>query len=347
MIASPGGLVLIVCALGGCRTKPYVNAHIESVNAEYRQLEDYVFELEDENARLQAELAIARSKASTDRPAGRGAAPGGGGLFRRTAPAGGDLPNRDAESGPAMEGPVIELPGETPPALSPGGPARLHRPNLEGGQLSDPAETPPQIELPQPDAATPVRPEEVRELLPSPTDPPGVPSSGGLGELPRQPAKPADRKVTHLHLDRALSGGANFDSQAGDDGLRIVVEPRNAAEECVAEAGTLSVVVLDPQQAGDAARLARWDFDESEVRQLLADSAGKALDLELPWPAAAPTTERIQIFVRYETSDGRRLQTDREIHLTPAGLAKGSWTPRAGAGEGVRSARHETQPEKQ
>jgi hypothetical protein len=37
----------LVVSLLGCRTQPYVNSHIESVNAEYRQLEDYVYALED------------------------------------------------------------------------------------------------------------------------------------------------------------------------------------------------------------------------------------------------------------------------------------------------------------
>src|SRR5438105_15539271 len=47
---------LAFLALAGCRTQPYVNAHIESVNAEYRQLEDYVYALEAENARLQQQV---------------------------------------------------------------------------------------------------------------------------------------------------------------------------------------------------------------------------------------------------------------------------------------------------
>ena len=331
-------LAILLCSLGGCRTKPYVNAHIESVNAEYRQLEDYVYELEDENARLQAELEMAHSQAAAGRKPGRGGAPAGGGLFRRTPAARGGSPSSDADVAPSLEGPVIELPGQTAPSPVPGGPARTQRPSLDAENLSDPAETPPNIEPPRPASPSPVAPEGLRELLPSPADPPGVPSASPPGTLP---LRPIDRKVTHLHLDRALSGGASFDSQPGDDGLRIVLEPRNAADECVAEAGNLSVVVLDPQQVGDSARLARWDFDPSEVRQLLADSSGKGLDLELPWPAAAPSAERVQIFVRYETSDGRRLQTDREIHLTPTGLAKGSWTPRSGSNSDIRNARHE------
>src|SRR5688500_13995758 len=39
--------------LAGCRTQPYVNAHIETVNAEFRELEDYTYHLEEEKARLE------------------------------------------------------------------------------------------------------------------------------------------------------------------------------------------------------------------------------------------------------------------------------------------------------
>ena len=52
-------LPLLLCA--GCKSQPYVNAHIESVNAEYRQLEDYVYALEAENARLTQEIEMSRT----------------------------------------------------------------------------------------------------------------------------------------------------------------------------------------------------------------------------------------------------------------------------------------------
>ena len=72
--------------------------------------------------------------------------------------------------------------------------------------------------------------------------------------------KPGDKKVTHLFLN-PLSGGADFDGQPGDDGLRVVIEPRNATDEFVPEAGALSVVLLDPERQGESARVARWDSD--------------------------------------------------------------------------------------
>ena len=139
-----------------------------------------------------------------------------------------------------------------------------------------------------------------------------------------------DKKVTHLFLNPALTGATDFDGQPGDDGLRVVLEPRNAADTFVSEAGSVSIVVLDPDRQGDAARVARWDFDGSAMRQLIADSSPtRGIKLEMPWPAAPPAVNRLKLFVRYETPDGRRLQADREIYITPPGQAISRWTPRS------------------
>jgi hypothetical protein len=139
-----------------------------------------------------------------------------------------------------------------------------------------------------------------------------------------------DTKITHLFVNPALTGGCDLDGQPGDDGLKIVLEPRNEADEYVPEAGSLSLVVLDPEREGDAARVARWDFDLDAARQVLAESGtGKGLALEMPWPAATPAVNRLKLYVRYETADGRKLQTQRDIFVTPPGQALSRWTPRS------------------
>ena len=140
---------------------------------------------------------------------------------------------------------------------------------------------------------------------------------------------PADTKVTHVFLNPLLTGGADFDRQPGDEGLSIVLEPRNAADQYVPQAGAVSVVVLDPAKEGEAARIARWDFTLTATQQKLQTaSAAKGIHLEMPWPASPPSAGKLQLFVRYETADGRRLQTDREIFITPPGQVAQRWTPR-------------------
>jgi hypothetical protein len=305
MITPARLFLLAILAFAGCRTQPYVNAHIESVNAEYRQLEDYVYALEEENARLHQELAGLRTVTPTTRPGA--SEPARGGLFRRP----GAAPSRLAPSDPHMEPPVIELPGESPSMPAPGSRSRLQRPE------TDPADTPPSIELPSRNGAA-------EETLPLPARP----------QTPTAPepisAKPEDKTITHLFVNPLQTGGFDLDSQPGDDGLRVIIEPRNAGGEFVPEAGAVSIVVLDPTREGDAARIARWDFDTSAARQMLAASSpGRGLKVEVPWPNATPVANRLKLFVRYETADGRKLQADREIFVTPPGEAIGRWTPRS------------------
>jgi hypothetical protein len=224
---------------------------------------------------------------------------------------------------PGVESPSIELPGN-PGSGSSSPRSTTQRPIDEGGPTA-PADTPPKIELPPLlDVPAPSKPAEPLPVPPGGRD--------ILHPVTPEMATPKllDKKVTHLFLNPALTGATDFDGQPGDDGLRVVLEPRNATEAVVPEAGSVSIVVLDPDRQGDAARVARWDFDQSAMRQLIVDSSsGRGIKLEMPWPAAAPAVNRLKLFVRYETLDGRRLQADREIYVSPPGQAISRWTPRS------------------
>jgi hypothetical protein len=308
-------LPLAALLLVGCRTQPYLNSHIESVNAEYRQLEDYVYALEEENGRLQQEIEALKSANETGRPSG-GAAPRGG-IFRRSpasnSPRRGSAP---ADSSPDLGSPQIEMPGS--PSTT------TQRPSLGPGESPSPADTPPSIDAPQLKIEVPAP--KADELLPVPPAARDV-----LHPTPSEPIspRPVNKKVTHLFLNPTQTGCADFDGQPGDDGLRIVLEPRNSDNDFVPEAGPLSIVLLDPEREGEAARIARWDFDQSNSRQLLASSGDKrGIQLEVPWPAAAPSASKLKLFVRYETDDGRKLVADRDIYLNAQAQATSRWTPR-------------------
>jgi hypothetical protein len=307
----PAIVALGLLALAGCRTAPYVNSHLETVNAEYRQLEDYVYCLEDENAKLTRELEACKEGRPGVTPPERGER---GGLFRRNLrgrPGSEDSPELSPPTidPGTMEPPAIEvpdIPSETPPRRS-----TLNRPAGEAGETPEKLDLdPPSVELPAPESSEPT---PARPAAPEP-----IPST-----------KPADTKITHLHLSPVMTGGADLDGRPGDDGLTVVIEPRNAGDEFVPEAGAVSVVVLDPSKAGEAARVARWNFAAAETREKLASSAAaRGIRLQMPWPATPPASQRLHLFVRYETADGRQLQTDREIFLTPQGQVSERWTPR-------------------
>ena len=117
-------------------------------------------------------------------------------------------------------------------------------------ELSPPSVTPgiledPRIEIPE---------------LPAPIDDDGAatPDWGSTERVNAGPAqlKPDDPWITHIHIDPLQTGGSDFDQQPGDDGLMVVIQPRNDNHEFVPLAGSISVVALDyaNRDAGDAAR---------------------------------------------------------------------------------------------
>ena len=61
--------------------------------------------------------------------------------------------------------------------------------------------------------------------------------------------------MTQITLNRKQTSGYNADEQPGDEGVSVLIEPRNASGALLRAAGKLSIVVLDPTLAGDAARV--------------------------------------------------------------------------------------------
>ena len=358
-----GRLVPLLSVLGfglvGCRAQPYVNAHLETLNAEYRQLEDYVYALEEENARLNAELQALR----TQRTAPDGDSRPSRGLFRSRS---GNPPSRGSPGSGAsgsdnpdgLEPPHIEIP-TTPAATPPSSeeaPPRL--PNLPTGSLqgsarvgshdlstsSDsgremairvehrdqepPVDTPPHTVVFPPALAAPA---DHRQRAASSPAPAQERSSAVADSILAVARAPAARPPARLTLDPQHCRGADWNGQPGDDGLQLVVHALTREGEEAVLAGKLAIVVLDPSRQGEAARLARWDFDAAATAQLVAASPPSihGVKLELPWPGDPPASNRLAVFVRLETDDGRRLETHRDVFIIPPGQVTSGWTPRA------------------
>lgn len=311
-----GLMAIVLAGLSGCSGGPALNAHIETLNNEFRQLEDQYYALEGENQQLS--LEVKRLERQIEKLGGD--PDNTGGLLPRS-------PNRQRNTPrPSidLEPPTIEFPGPDAPSSSPPSsiePAREPaRPSL-APPVIQPGPRPsnlrkPETELPGPEV----------ELAPEPDV---LPTPPKLPETPSAP-EPIDPRVTHVHLNPTLTGGNDFDQQPGDDGLSILLEPRNQNNQYVPQAGAVSIVVIDPAQPNETSRIARWDFDLSATQQKLQNSsAADGIHLELPWPAKPPAHNRLKLFVRYETTDGRKLQTDREIFVALPGEISQRWTPRA------------------
>ena len=118
--------------------------------------------------------------------------------------------------------------------------------------------------------------------------------------------------VAQITLHPALTGGIGTGNRSGDEGLLVVVEPRDFSGQIITAPGKISVALLDPALSGEQARLARWDFTPAETERMLRTGSQPGIHLRLPL-TSPPAHDRVKVFVRYTTRDGRRLQAERLI----------------------------------
>jgi hypothetical protein len=294
--------VLLGIAAAGCRT----NISQDLLEQELRMQEDKIYELQGLVDEYEARLdSCARENQS---------------LLKETV----ENPSPRSESRRKKAGdhglalPEVEVPGgavppyEGPPVISPPDP---DVPEGESAPESEPA-PPYNMRLPN-SSATPGDRSQLPEFE-MPAD----------EELPAGDKTASDDTVTQITLNRKLTGGHNADGQPGDDGLMVVVEPLDAKGDLLEIPGEVSVVVLDPAQEGEAARVARWDFTAEEAAEHIKRTPmGDGLHFELRWPHGPPANRDLNLYVRYTTPEGKKLQVEKKIEVEVPGAPKNDAAP--------------------
>jgi hypothetical protein len=200
--------------------------------------------------------------------------------------------------------------------------------NATRGPAADEGFRPPAVELETPDSppSRPILdapPENPPESLPGPDD------SARLEPRPPRLERPASARlapytVDRITLNRLLTGGLDQDGIPGDEGLLVVIEPRNEEGKIVSAAAACSIVVLDPALNGPEARVARWDFTPEEVAGRYRKSPlGEGVHVEMPWPSNPPMHTELTLVVRLETPEGHRYVAEREIRVDLLGDDEG------------------------
>ncbi len=176
-------------------------------------------------------------------------------------------------------------------------------------EIPDGRFVPPVIELP--DLGTPIEGDPYESSLNSQSNQ----FVGGREE-------PKDQVIVELALDEQTTGGLDTDGFSGDEGIRVLLKPKNTAGETVRAAGEISLALLDPAaETAEEARVALWKFAPEEVAQRSQRrTPGKGLYLKLQWPDDAPHRRDLQLFARLITPDGRRLVADQMITVKPFDL---------------------------
>jgi len=282
-------------AMAGCRNDAFVNAQVDTMRAEYLALENDYFALEDEYLAQRAELEACRGGKKTEP-----------GETSSVSEKSGD----DSSGGPGSG-------GFAPPKIEFGTPGA---PEIEfGTPVEDPSELQrgnPQSERGSPNDGASFSGPKVPEVI--------LPAVEEINYV-----EPADKHVTHIIVNPYLTTGHDFDSKPGDDGIALLVEPRNGDDQLVPVAGKISIVVLDPALEGDAARVARWDFTAEEVarRVKTGDDRNPGLSFKLPWPGEPPQHSKLHVFVRMESKEGKTLEDDSEFYVILPGQFSQRWTP--------------------
>lgn len=159
-----------------------------------------------------------------------------------------------------------------------------------------------------------------------------VPVERSAMSLPSDFVRPLDQRMTEIAFVRPFSVSLDLDGEPGDDGIRLVLQPRNAAGEFLEQTASLSVSAIDPDVRDDSARLGIWRFTPQQVEESMRRTGvAKGIHLDLSLSTKMPSAKRVVIFVRYETVDGRRMEASHEYYLSSPGELEAKWLPRAGS----------------
>lgn len=314
------GLVSAGCSLG------QTHKAVSALERENRELEDRLYFEHSQWENAARELEASRKDVASLRQRLKSAGPAGPDLVapRAVAP---PPPNE------GLKPPTVEMPGqsvnpnELPERFNNRALPRPSTPELPEAPKIEPPDEP--ATLPPPGIGAPNksgngardktnRSRGLRAAMASP------PFAGNLVD---------NKSVARITLHRQLTGGYCSENRS-EGGLTVVLEPRDDGGRLVPAAGAVSVVALDPDPSltGDASRVGRWDLTADELAQTYRKTAlGEGFFLDLPWPAAPPRHDDLEIFIRYSTNDGRKLQVQRSIRIEAANPANSggtaAWTP--------------------
>ena len=299
-------LGLAVLWLCGCRTDPAMVL----LEQENRQKEDEIYRLRDQLQDCQEELQAFKSHGPA---APQGVPP----LLR------GPLASPPAAGG-ARGAPATPLSPPGPGVGTEPAPPAISVPNepLPPRQGSERSNTP---AAPQGPAAH--GPDDAPN--PDSTAPPFNKSSGSetcrpLPVVMAAHIAPDNLNVAQITLNKALTGGYAAADDPRGRGLLVVVEPRDAQGQLLDAPGDIQVVALDPLLK---TRVGRWDLTTAETAALWGGGSDRGIRLHLPWPGDPPTHNRLEIFVRYLTSDGRKLEVSSPVDVVLEGERSTGWVP--------------------
>jgi len=128
-----------------------------------------------------------------------------------------------------------------------------------------------------------------------------------------QPGQPvAIFPVRDVVLGRQ-TGGHDSASGQGDDGLQVIIEPRNAEGRPIQVPGDAMLQVLEVTTEGHKRLLSSWYIDKDQVKaSWRMGLLSQGYNVILPWKVI-PATEKLRLVLQFRLEDGRVFEADRDV----------------------------------
>lgn len=353
--------MLVAVQLVGCRGRARDDVYIETMAAEIRDLEDQCYEfdyeyrrLEQLNQTLRRDLAVAEQRLADKDTSGSSNSSAKKlpsifeGNSKRTPDTSGDaessfrppsrqtLPQRPVDSLPApLQNKTPEF-GDEDFSID-------DLPQIEMGQPMPP----PVTLLQPPGSGLSGTPESDLELNLSRIEVPALTAAYQSGSAhqdesardaqtapPQEMAAPAieqitDRRVVEIGFHPTLTRAIDLDDAPGDDGVYLVLQPKNQLGQVVPDPAKVTIVALDPSRPQNNGVISRWDYAPRELQAKIRPiGSQQGVHLSLPWNGPYPQADRVMVLVKYTFANGRQVAAEREIMLSSDEEFKAVWTPR-------------------
>ncbi|MEZ6145577.1 MAG: hypothetical protein R3B91_09235 [Planctomycetaceae bacterium] len=129
----------------------------------------------------------------------------------------------------------------------------------------------------------------------------------------------ASFRATGIEFSPFMTGGTNINSSPGDEGLTVVLLPKDPDGAVVKVAGTIEIEAFDLARPEGAQRIGYWKYAPSECHEYWHQGVIQSgYQFELPWQEQ-PQAEKVLLHGRLVAIDGRQFDTTHTITIDPPG----------------------------
>jgi hypothetical protein len=119
-------------------------------------------------------------------------------------------------------------------------------------------------------------------------------------------------QIKDIQLGRG-TGGIDEDRVPGDEGLQVVLMPRDIDGSAVKAPGTLRVTALEVTPEGLKVPLSTWDVSALQLRRSWRSGLlSTGYFIALPWQKL-PSTERLRVVATFQPLEGGAFEAERDV----------------------------------